>query len=420
MYGNIDNVLNNVNAEAASYAGRAEVSTTSSVEPTTLVSGWPFEPACVFGLRGGYHEAVSYACVAGARRCRASHEWRGCRAPGQDATQRHRSPVRAGVRAHPLGSLTVGVISGKDLVWTKSYGFADELNHTPATPDTVYRIGSITKQFTATMLLQLVERGKVRLSDPVSKYYPDIEKLQGWPPAHPITLLDLATHRGGLAREPEGCQGGGLRDCQYIIGLVATWEQTLEAALPHVKIEAPPESHFQYSNVGYAILGATLAKAAQVRYTSYITQNIFRPLGMTHSGFEPDADMRRHLSKGYIGLPAGYNSDLPASELVRGRGYKVPNGAIFTTVGDLGKFVSFEMGDGPQGVLKHDVLRANYARSFPQDSSLGLDHSRDVSYGVGFEKLIVGGTPSLGTTVMSPAFRQSHCSIRNGALVSSA
>jgi len=298
--------------------------------------------------------------------------------------------------AQPLGSLTVGVVSGKDLVWTRSYGFADEKNHTPATRDTVYRIGSITKQFTATMLLQLVERGKVRLSDPVVKYYPDLKKVQGWPPAQPITLLDIATHRSGLAREPDGCQGGGLRDCQYIIGPVATWEQTLESALPHVRLEAPPESHFQYSNVGYAILGAALANAAEVPYTRYITRNIFEPLGMTHSGFEPDAAMRKHLSKGYISIPTGYNSQLPAAELVRGRGYKVPNGAIFTTVGDLAKFVSFEMGEGPQDVLKHSVQRANYQRSFPQGSSLGLDHARDVSYGVGFEKMVVNGHVLIG------------------------
>lgn len=298
--------------------------------------------------------------------------------------------------AHPLGSLTVGVVQGKRLVWTKSYGFADELNRTPATRDTVYRIGSITKQFTAVMLLQLVASGKVRLSDPVVEYYPEIEKLEGWPPARPITLLELATHRGGLAREPDGCLGRAAHDCQYQIGPVATWERTLEAALPHVKIESPPGSAFSYSNVGYAILGAALAKAADVPYTRYITENIFEPLGMTHTGFEPDADMRRNLAKGYIRLPTGYDSKSAASELVEGRGYKVPNGAIFTTVGDLARFVSFEMGDGPQDVLKRDVLRANHERSFATHSSLGLDHAQGVSYGVGFAKMTVNGHIVMG------------------------
>ena len=170
--------------------------------------------------------------------------------------------------------------------------------------------------------------------------------------------------------------------------------------MPHVKIEWPPESGFHYSNVGYAILGATLADAARVPYVRYITQNIFEPLDMRHSGFEPDANMRRKLAKGYIKLESGYDSEVAASELARGRGYKVPNGAIFTTVGDLAKFVSFEMGDGPEQVLKRSVLRANYERSFATRSSLGrqgdsmsarLGHVRDVRYGVGFAKMIVNG-----------------------------
>jgi CubicO group peptidase (beta-lactamase class C family) len=77
------------------------------------------------------------------------------------------------------GSVTVGIVSGPELVWTKSYGYADMEKKTPATKDTVYRIGSITKQFTGLMLLQLVEAGKVRLSDPVEKYFPEVNKVEG-------------------------------------------------------------------------------------------------------------------------------------------------------------------------------------------------------------------------------------------------
>src|SRR5437763_8241673 len=71
-----------------------------------------------------------------------------------------------------VGGLTIGIVEGSKLAWTKSYGFADAENKKPATRDTVYRIGSITKQFTATMMLQLVEQGKIHLTDPVEKYLP--------------------------------------------------------------------------------------------------------------------------------------------------------------------------------------------------------------------------------------------------------
>jgi CubicO group peptidase (beta-lactamase class C family) len=94
-----------------------------------------------------------------------------------------------------LASATVGVISGPDLVWTKSYGLADVENNIPATKDSTYRIGSITKQFTGVMLLQLIDQGKVHLSDPVEKFYPEIKKVANeYLNAPPVTLVQLATH----------------------------------------------------------------------------------------------------------------------------------------------------------------------------------------------------------------------------------
>jgi CubicO group peptidase (beta-lactamase class C family) len=94
-----------------------------------------------------------------------------------------------------VGGVTVGVVSGKQLIWSKSYGDADTKRDLPANKETVYRIGSITKMFTAVMLEQLVDSGKVHLSDPVEKYFPQVNLVQGrFPGAPPITLMQLATH----------------------------------------------------------------------------------------------------------------------------------------------------------------------------------------------------------------------------------
>jgi hypothetical protein len=114
------------------------------------------------------------------------------------------SMIAADFARRPVGSVTAGVISGKELIWTKSYGDADMEKKTPADADTVYRIGSITKMFTAVMLEQLVEAGKVKLSDPVEKYFPEIRTVQGRIADAPsITLIQLATHTSGLGREPD-------------------------------------------------------------------------------------------------------------------------------------------------------------------------------------------------------------------------
>jgi len=291
----------------------------------------------------------------------------------------------------PEGSMTAGVVSGKDLVLARSYGFADIEAHIPATASTVYRIGSITKQFTGLMLLQLEARGKVTLSDPVEKYFPAVKTLHGWPPPRTITLLDLATHRAGLAREPNGCidQDHPYEECSTV-GPVSRWERTLQSALPRVTLESAPETRYSYSNVGYAILGAALEQAAGVPYTDYVARNILVPLGMTDTAFEPNAQMRANLAKGYIVTKRGVVDDsLAAAELRNGRGYKVPNGAIFTTVGDMAKFVSFEMGFGPGDVLSSEALRTNFSRAFP----VGNGSSE---YGVGFMKEQVGGRVLIG------------------------
>jgi hypothetical protein len=140
------------------------------------------------------------------------------------------SLIAADLAGTPVGSVTAGVVSGKELIWSKSYGDADMEKKTAADTDTVYRIGSITKMFTALMLEQLAEAGKVHLSDPVEKYFPEIKTVQGrFPDAPPITLIQLATHTAGLGREPDNTD-------TYVKGAVADWEKTLIAALPHTHI----------------------------------------------------------------------------------------------------------------------------------------------------------------------------------------
>ena len=280
--------------------------------------------------------------------------------------------------------LTVGVVSGPQLVWTKSYGLADVERDKPSTADTVYRIGSITKQFTALMLLQLVEQGKVHLSDPVRKYFPEVKRIAGkYAAAPPITLIQLATHRGGLSQEPTNMEA-------YTTGPVSKWEQTLIAALKNLRYEEEPDTHFIYSNIGYAILGAALSRAAGESYTDFVREHIFVPLGMSHTEFEPDDRIGPALAKGYILHDGMADPKQPAEELKNGRGYKVPNGAVFTTVGDHARFISFEMGYGPEIVLKKKTLLDSQSQVFwaAGDATLG--------YGTGFMLVREANTIALG------------------------
>jgi CubicO group peptidase (beta-lactamase class C family) len=276
-----------------------------------------------------------------------------------------------------FASVTLGVVSGSGLVWSKSYGWADIEKKAPAAKDTLYRIGSVTKEFTALMLLQLVQEGKVHLSDPVEKYFPEINKIQGrFPGAPPITLVQLATHMSGLDREPEDTE-------TFLVGPVADWEKVLIAALPKTRYAFEPGTHYSYSNIGYAALGAALSRAAGQPYVEYVTQRIFKPLGMTSSFFEPNDQIRARIARGYINEEGKIDAETAEREH-RGRGYKVPNGAVYTTVEDLAKFVAFQMGEDAPAVLPKERLDETFGSLVSMNSKLTR------GYGTGFEVLRLG------------------------------
>jgi CubicO group peptidase (beta-lactamase class C family) len=271
-----------------------------------------------------------------------------------------------------VGSITLGVVSGDQLVWTRSYGYADHEAGRLANRESVYRIGSITKQFTAHMLLQLVERGKVRLSDRVEKHLPEVNQVQGrFEDAAPITLVQLATMTSGLAREPEDLP-------TYLVGPVSRWEEVMLSALPRVKYDFEPDTGYQYCNIGYAMLGAALGRAAGQPFVDWVTEQILQPLEMPNTAFEPNPTIQAHITKGYaIGSDGQIDAETPARQH-EGRGYKVPNGALYTSVDDLAKFVSYQLGHGPESVLSKKTLEHNFSQVNTASDDLST------GYGIGF------------------------------------
>lgn len=274
----------------------------------------------------------------------------------------------------PIGSVTVGVVSERGLIWTRSYGFAEMAQHRPASEKTLYRIGSITKMFTGLMLEQLAEANKVHLSDPVQKYYPAINDVQGQVPGgSSITLIQLGLHTAGLSREPDDMW-------KFMQGPAAHWQDTLASALPRVHHIFEPGTRISYSNVGYAVLGAALAAAAGESYTGYVSAHIFAPLGMTHSSFDLNPAMRADLAQGYQVDGPGVDEKTPTLE-VDGLGYSVPNGGAFSSVEDLARFCSFLMGFGPEGLLSPGSLDS-YENRIPVVSNSALSMGTGLGYSV--------------------------------------
>jgi CubicO group peptidase (beta-lactamase class C family) len=248
-------------------------------------------------------------------------------------------------RKDSLGSITVAVVNGRELAWAKSYGFTDRQRTRRATPATVYRIASITKQFTAIALMQLVDRKTVRLSDPVDQYVPEIRTVRGL--VRPPTLVQLATMTSGLARDPMDRR-------KYGNGPVDGWMATLFSALLATEAVSEPSTTYRYSNVGYAILGAAISRAAKTPYVDYVRAHIVRPLGMASTDFVLSEAMRPRLATGVdydVLVKDSLNYDDAADDHRMGLGLGVPSGGLYSTVGDLARLVSLELGFGPDSVL---------------------------------------------------------------------
>jgi CubicO group peptidase (beta-lactamase class C family) len=176
----------------------------------------------------------------------------------------------------------------------------------------------------------------------------------------------------GLAREPNDAG-------PFWTGPVSAWENKLVAALPHTSYTSFPGTEYSYSNIGYAILGAALARVAGQPYTDWERVHVLRPLGMERTRFEIDPTIEFDLAVGYQVKGDGTLDDQTAAQEARdGRGYKVPNGAIFTTVDDLARFVAFELGRGPDSVLARPILDDAFG------GIVATDAYQQTGYGLGF------------------------------------
>lgn len=163
----------------------------------------------------------------------------------------------------------------------------------PVGPRSVFEIGSINKTFTGTLLADMVMRGEVALEDPVSKYLPDsvvVPARNG----HEITLLSLATHTSGLPRLPDNYTPPDMADpyADYAI-------ETLYAFLSNHVLRRDPGVAYEYSNLGYGLLGHALARAANTTYRALLRERILDPLGMDMTAYALDGELAALMTQGH-------------------------------------------------------------------------------------------------------------------------
>lgn len=237
--------------------------------------------------------------------------------------------------AERMPGAVMGVIVDGELVWVKTAGVrefansAGDANVTKAavTPETVFRIASMTKSFTAMAILKLRDEGKLSLDDQVAKYVPALADLPYPTSDSPtITIRHLLTHSEGF---PEDNPWGD-RQLAQTDETMRAW---LKAGIP---FSTSPGTAFEYSNYGFAILGQVVAKASGKPYADYVRDNILRPLGMNASTFEMSEVPRDRIALGYSREDNAWKA-----EPILAHGSFGSMGGLWTTAPDLARYVAF-------------------------------------------------------------------------------
>jgi serine-type D-Ala-D-Ala carboxypeptidase/endopeptidase len=290
--------------------------------------------------------------------------------------------------------LAYGIVVGGELVHAAGLG-ERYLGGPPPDAGTVFRIASMTKSFTASAILALRDDGALGLDDLAEAYVPE---LRGWPPASPdsarVSLRHLLTMTAGFPTDdPWGDRQQGL-----------PLEEFAKFLAGGVGFNWAPGTRFEYSNLGYAILGRVITAVTGLSYQDYLRDRLLRPLGMTRTGFEATEFDASALARGYRRAPAGWSEvEFDAC------GAFAPMGGVFSCVRDLARWVAgfaaaFPPGD-PQAAGPHPVRRATRREmQLPQvltgwDKPAGFPgHAAPAPSAYGFG-LFVEDHPSFGRVV---------------------
>lgn len=227
-------------------------------------------------------------------------------------------------KSYLAGSPGAAVIAVRDgtVVYRKAVGMADLELDVPLRPDSVFRLGSVTKQFTAVAILMLAEEGKLALSDPITKFLPDYP-TQG----HVITVEHLLTHTSGI-QSYTGMPGWMATKIQADLSL-----SELIDGFKKEPMEFAPGTRWSYDNSGYVLLGAIIEKASGTSYATFLKRRIFVPLGMASTTYGGNEELVPRRVRGYSRRPGG---DANARYLSMTQPHAA--GALVSTVDDLAKW----------------------------------------------------------------------------------
>lgn len=235
----------------------------------------------------------------------------------QQITQKVDEYMNAAARVDGFGGSILVARDGQPVV-SRGYGMANVELDVPNTPQTVFRLGSITKQFTAMAIMMLQERGKLNVNDPACKYLTDCPAA--W---QPITVKNLLTHTAGVPNYtsfPDFAK----------VAVLPTTNAAMIAQFRDKPLEFAVGEKFAYSNSGYYLLGAIIERASGKSYADFLQENIFTPLGMKQTGYDSPVRIIKNRAAGYARQGGEIVNASYMDMTIPGAA-----GALYSTVGDL-------------------------------------------------------------------------------------
>lgn len=265
-------------------------------------------------------------------------------------------------------SLVGGTVRGGALVWSAGRG------QEGAGLDLAHRIGSITKTFTAVLVLQLRDEGALALTDPLERHVPGV--------AGSATLLQLLAHAGGLTSELPGPWWERVRgtDADGLLAALADEPPRLEAG-----------ARLHYSNVGFALLGEVVARRRRAPWGQVLQERLLDPLGLRRTGLLP-------VGPAALGWAVHPHADVLLAEPAAATGAMAPAGELWSTVGDLARWASFLAGD------TGDVLSADTLEEMRQPATVDDGAAWTTGWGLGLQLVRAGGRRLVGHGGSMPGF----------------
>ncbi|HZF68447.1 MAG TPA: serine hydrolase [Gemmatirosa sp.] len=280
------------------------------------------------------------------------------------------SLATAFLREAPAAGLTMAMVRGTDTLVLQGYGWADTAARRAAGPGTVYRVGSITKQFTAAAILQLVEQGRLALGDTLGRFLPQ------YPRWRHVTVRQLLNHTSGIPSYT-GSAAWAARSARMAEAVAPDTVLGFVAAQP---FDFAPGTAFRYNNTGYFLLGQVLERVTGQPYAALLRERFFQPLGMSGAAYCPDTPTDTTFATGYDRAgpdpQAGYRAAAPLSMTA-----PYAAGALCGTVPDVLRWQAALAGG-------RVVSAATYARMSRSDT---LADGRPTGYGWGLYDDRLGG-----------------------------